>query len=139
MLKKTIWWHEQEATEYNCDKCEKKFKNLFVKRHHLCKQVTKYACPICEFFAVTLGELETHIEMTHLKIKLVCECCNYETDSDESLNANKQTEHKMLKVDITKKDQVVVTCEQCDYKCRLNIQMKKHTKAVQNTRRNCRK
>ena len=52
---------EKNTDGYFCVKCEKNFKTTFVKKYHHCVQETKYACPICEFLAVTLGELETHM------------------------------------------------------------------------------
>ena len=82
--------------------------------------------------AINLGELQTHMENNHVILKLTCECCNYETECQENLHAHKQVEHKTLKVDIKAKDQVDILCDQCEFKSRLNIQMKKHKKSSHN-------
>ena len=37
-----------------------------------------------------------------------------------------QTSHMALKVDVKLTDQVVIKCDHCEFKCRLNIQLKKH-------------
>ena len=39
--KKNFWWMEKVRSEHFCDRCEKMFQNLFVKRYHLCVQETK--------------------------------------------------------------------------------------------------
>ena len=117
---------ENNTDGYFCVKCEKNFKTTFVKKYHHCVQETKYACPICEFLAVTLGELETHMLKCHLKPKLKCEDCHHETNNHDELNIHIQVAHKTLKVEIQIKDQVKMHCDQCEYKCRLNIQLKKH-------------
>ena len=44
----------------------------------------------------------------------------------ELLNGHKQAEHQSVRVDIDARDQVDIICDQCDYQCRLNIQLKKH-------------
>ena len=51
--------------------------------------------------------------------------------SFKSLDANdlkvhNQTYHMGLKVNIDVKEQTIIECSQCDFKCRLNIQLKKH-------------
>jgi hypothetical protein len=38
--------------------------------------------------------------------------------------------HKILKVDLGAKDRIEMQCDECQYKCLLNIQLKKHKKAV---------
>ena len=40
-----------------------------------------------------------------------------------------QVMHRETKIDIALQDQNVVQCDQCTYKCRLNIQLKKHKKS----------
>ena len=126
--KSDYWWQESQKCVYYCDKCEKKFQNLFVMRYHICVQETKYACPKCEFMAITLHEHLTHLENKHTKEKIKCESCDFEGRSPEEINGHAQIEHKTAKVDIDGKDQIDIMCDQCEYKCRLNIQLKKHKK-----------
>ena len=117
---------EKNTDGYFCVKCEKNFKTTFAKKYHHCVQEIKYACPKCEILAVTLGELETHMLKCHLKPRFKCEDCHHETNHHEELNIHIQVEHKTLKVEIQIKDQLEIPCDQCEYKCRLNIQLKKH-------------
>ena len=44
------------------------------------------------------------------------------------LSMHMQTYHMSIEVNIERKDQQNIACEQCEYKCRLNIQLKKHIK-----------
>ena len=124
--KKTFWWHESEKSDYYCDKCEKKFKNIFVMRYHMCLQETKYACPLCEFMAVTYYELYKHLEQTHTKKKIKCEKCDYESTSKDEIDSHIQLEHEITRVDISSEEQLFLNCDQCEYKCGLNIKLKKH-------------
>ena len=128
------WWYEHQPTQHHCEYCEKTFKNLFVKRYHNCTQETKYKCPKCEFMAVTLDEHLTHIEEKHQKTEnnqsLKCDLCEFIASSKESINCHKHTMHKKVQVDIKVKDQVEISCDKCEYKCRFNIQLKKHTKLI---------
>ena len=71
-------------------KCEKKFKNLFVKRYHLCEQESKFACPLCDFMAITLDELYIHMEKNHTK---KIEKCDYTTKDANNLVSHKQEKH----------------------------------------------
>ena len=34
--KENMWWNEYQKQDHYCTKCENTFKNLFVKRYHLC-------------------------------------------------------------------------------------------------------
>ena len=55
-----------------------------------------------------------------------CSVCEYSTENDAELKVHIQTKHKATKVQITLEDQKIIKCEKCDFKCILNIQMKKH-------------
>ena len=55
-----------------------------------------------------------------------CDQCNFTTSSLEDLDIHKQVKHKSTKVNIDIQDQIVIKCDKCDYKCRLNIQLRKH-------------
>ena len=125
--KKNFWWMEKEKSEHFCDKCEKKFQNLFVKRYHLCVQETKYVCPLCEFLGIDLHEIEVHLEKIHTKkIEIKCNLCELVFDSNENIAVHTQTEHKQAQVVISKEDMVKIECDECEYKCTLNIQLRKH-------------
>ena len=124
--KKIFWWMEKEKSEHYCDRCEKKFRNLFVKRYHLCLQETKYACPLCDFLGIDLHEIELHLEEIHTKNEIKCQLCEHTSTNKEDFKVHTQTEHKQVQVVISKEDMVEVKCDECEYKCTLNIQLKKH-------------
>jgi hypothetical protein len=63
--KQNLWWNENQKSDHFCKKCENKFKNLFVKRYHLCNKESK------------LDEYFTHKENTHTRKTLNCNDCNY--------------------------------------------------------------
>ena len=41
-----------------------------------------------------------------------------------------QTLHKEVRINLDSQDQIVIACELCAYKCRLNVQLKKHKKTM---------
>ena len=58
--------------------------------------------------------------------------------SEHDLNNHIQSRHLSVKVNINVKEQTVIACNQCEFKCRLNIQMKKHMKLKhEESRYNC--
>ena len=54
-----------------------------------------------------------------------CQKCKYIASSSQNLKEHNQTLHSTVKVDIPQK--VLIKCEFCEYTCKFNIQMKKHT------------
>ena len=46
------------------------------------------------------------------------------------MNTHKQTYHTDLKVDIIIEDQIQLACDMCDFKCGLNVILRKHKKTV---------
>ena len=124
--KKTFRWQESDKKEYNCDMCERKFNNIFVMRYHKCVQETKYACQLCDFMGITLYELYIHLKETHTKENQKCHMCKFESNTKESIDSHIQTEHKAPSVHISAEEQLVFTCDECGYRCGLNIRLRKH-------------
>ena len=128
------WWYEAEATNHQCERCEETFKHIFVKRHHNCIPKSKYPCPKCDFMAITMHELLTHMEDLHVSSKAIhnlkCDRCDYKYNTNEQIRSHIQIKHETPKVDIDPKEQIVLQCDQCDFKCHLNIQLNKHKKAI---------
>ena len=60
-------------------------------RYHKCEQETKYACELCDFMAITLHELYTHLKDTHTKEKYKCHICDHESSAKESIDSHIQT------------------------------------------------
>ena len=57
-----------------------------------------------------------------------CHKCDFLSVNPTELNVHIQFNHMSPKVNINSEDQTIITCEQCDYKCTLNIMLKKHIK-----------
>ena len=57
----------------------------------------------------------------------MCCKCDFKSLNLNDLNAHTQSTHMSMKVNIDADDQTIIVCNKCDYKCRLNIQLKKHT------------
>ena len=110
----------------DCDKCEKTFPTKFHHEFHKCKSPYKYPCHICEFSGLSVLEILSHINDDHFK----CRSCNHISNTKEDLDVHIQLIHKDTKIDIALKDQNALQCDQCAYKCRLNIQLKKHRNSV---------
>ena len=53
--------------------------------------------------------------------------CDYNSEMEVSLTTHKQVMRKTVEVKIVP---IKVQCDQCEFKCLLNIQLKKHKKAV---------
>ena len=63
-------------------------------------------------------------------MQFMCNKCSFQSMDENALNAHIQTNHLDLKVNNGKAEQITVACNQCEFRCRLNIQMKNHMKAV---------
>ena len=104
----------------------------FLLKYHKCipNRNVHCACQGCTFMAVTLGELLTHARghIPREKQSFKCNRCDFLTQTEAFLNSHIQTNHKVLKVNID--ERIELPCDQCNYKCYLNIQLKKHKNAV---------
>ena len=74
------------------------------------------------------NELQCTLHMTSHELTLdsKCEICNFTTRDESELKTHIQSIHKIVKVDLNDEDQNVIKCNKCEYKCKLNIQYKKH-------------
>ena len=115
-----------------CENCEKEFPALFLSRYHICGPQYTYPCQLCTFVAIDLEEIVSHQLEYHTNTLGIHKCgkCDYKTIKRSNIDIHQQTNHQNLKVDIDVRDQVQIQCDQCDYKCTLNIKLKKHKKRV---------
>ena len=65
-------------------------------------------------------EIEVQIKVPKIK----CYLCEYAVDKSNDLAEHLARNHENLEIRISNEDQTVIQCEVCDYKCKLNIQMK---------------
>ena len=127
---------EQSDRKTKCCDCEKMFPALFLSRYHICGPQYTYPCQLCSFVAIDLEEIVSHLVEYHtndLSI-LKCDSCDFKSIKRNSMEIHLQTNHKNLKVDIGEKDQVQFQCDQCEYKCTLNIKLKNHKKKHHETK-----
>ena len=83
--------------------------------------------------SITLIEHLTHVGKSHVKQgnngektdtgNNKCQDCDFVTSTKRDLKSHIQMSHKTLKVDL--KDKIELPCDKCDFKCYLNIQLKK--------------
>ena len=57
---------------------------------------------------------------------LQCEACEFVASTNMEFEMHMKAYHMKLRVEIKYDDQKVLPCNECDYKCLLNIQLKKH-------------
>ena len=115
-----------------CTECEKRFHTRLQMKYHTCTPQFKYACTKCSFHGLSFDELLTHVKESHSK----CKSCDYISDTKDDLINHNQVIHKILKVDLGAKDRIEMQCDECQYKCLLNIHLKKHKKAVHEVQEN---
>ena len=82
--------------------------------------VEDLTCRKCVFEGKTAAELKTNLDSEH------CKFCDFLPRTSDDLVTHTQTSHKTLKVDLKFNDQISLSCNLCEYKCSLNIQLKKH-------------
>ena len=94
-----------------------------------------HVCEQCNNTFETQLDLERHIEILHLIPESTnesqlsqCKKCDFSTASHSDMNVHFQFNHKSVKIDINEKDQQIVACMNCEYRCKLNIQLRNHIK-----------
>ena len=90
--------------------------------------IEELTCRNCGFEAENPGVLKEHTESEHtLEVEEHCTRCGFCTKTELDMKAHYQLCQKNLMVDLKKSNMVIsIKCDQCEYKCRLNKQMKKH-------------
>ena len=91
--------------------------------------VEELTCRNCVYEAEQPTILRNHLKEKHNQPSDTFECliCRYEAQSQPKLNQHTEENHLNGRVDINK-PRLNVSCEKCDYKCKFNIQLKKHRK-----------
>ena len=83
-------------------------------------------CGVCGVTFESESDCQKHMTDHTISTSIACERCEFTTDENNKLEVHKQTKHMSTKVDLKAEDQRVISCDQCGYKCRYNIQLKKH-------------
>ena len=104
------------------------------ERNHSPQVPPVVKCTVCESVFLTELDYEWHYETEHESIKplevimINCPKCNFNSTNRNDLDTHYQSIHMSPKVNIVTKEQTIVACEHCEYKCRLNIQLNNHMK-----------
>ena len=91
---------------------------------------TMFVCGECASSFGNVNDLNTHTLNHNQPPCFKCEDCPFISNNKNDVDTHKQVSHMSVKVDVKQVDQVVIRCEQCDYKCKFTIQLKKHMKAT---------
>ena len=92
---------------------------------------------------VDIDSSETHLHESnddHKESEMhSCQTCDFVANDATELNGHNQLLHKHANVDVKLNEQIVISCEKCDFTCRLNIQLKKHmdTQHINNWKYSC--
>ena len=132
-----------ETLTHQCDQCVKFFhtksgleshkETVHDQQRHMKAQPEPltYNCDKCEGVFLSNLDLEWHDETNHEQIKghhIRCSKCEFETLDPNTMSVHIQANHMLMKVNIATVDQTIISCNQCEYKCKYNIQLKNHTK-----------
>ena len=123
--------HQTQVTVSICGVCAQGFPNQDDYQKHMSDHCNKqHSCNLCEkVFDGTL-EQEWHLQTDHAPQKLFqCAKCAKSTETKEELQVHIQLVHETVKVSIHNQG-TNKSCPQCDYKCRLQIQLNNHIKRV---------
>jgi hypothetical protein len=121
-----------DQLKYNCGKCifsSEDTDKLNDQIDNLHNATETLKCEKCEIECTGERQLIKHIQDVHeLEASKVHKCkkCEFQSVNISKLNEHRQVDHMVVKINIGKAEQFIIKCDQCDYKCRLNIQLKKH-------------
>ena len=121
--------HEGADNTFVCNTCTLSFKRDADLKGHLGTHIKPQAfhCEKCEETFGTELEYEGHIETVHEQQTFSCGKCKYQTQTENDLNTHFQIKHMDTKVTI-ESEGVLVKCNICEYRCKLNIQLNNHKK-----------
>ena len=129
----------QECEPFPCDRCGLVLANFYslqdhIKSFHANKSSQTITCEECKIIFYNLPSLEEHQRNNHSSnepTQVKCMQCNLVAENTEELKLHKQMKHQTVKVDIFSQDMdagisLDPYCSQCDYECKLNIQLLQH-------------
>ena len=122
---KNINLQESKQCDSECSLCSKIIRtSLGVQRHE------ELYCNECEKCSPERVSFDIHKQLHKIKPILKCEKCEFTTIDEPILKSHIQTTHKVIKIDMKVTEPIEFKCDECEYKCKLNIQLKKHKKSV---------
>ena len=110
---------ELEQSDFKCSLCGKIIRtSLGVQRHE------ELYCNECEKCSPERVSFDIHKQLHKIKPILKCEKCEFTTIDETILKSHIQTTHKVIKIDTKVTEPIRFRCDECEYKCKLNIQLK---------------
>ena len=94
-----------------------------------------FKCGICGVTFESENECQKHMTDHTNHKSIACESCELVTEDVDMLKVHRQIKHMSSKVDLRAEDQRVISCDQCGYKCKYNIQLKKHLTNTHQTKK----
>ena len=91
--------------------------------------IIELTCRTCEFEGKTEDDMKEHKTK---KCGFNCDRCEHVASSRGELKQHKQTIHDTVRIEINQPDNII-SCNTCGYKCKLNIQMRKHNEKMHAT------
>ena len=116
--KRALYQHNRRMhliEEQQCDQCDYVAKNKNDLTNHKAKHGGLFQCDQCVYSTVNRHNFSNHMEQ-HKGLTFSCDICPYTGPSKQLLNFHVQKRHK----------KEFVFCDQCAYKTRDNILLKKH-------------
>ena len=90
----------------------------------ICRDLT---CRHCDFEGNSAAELNNHMNVHHkVDDRFYCCKCEFETNEQSLLNEHKQTFHMDVRIGVQPIISKPLSCDQCEFKYRLNIGIRKH-------------
>ena len=134
----------RKEVEVACRKCKFKCKTMEKLDEHMesihgrrktivetFENIVELKCRKCDYEGNSEEEIAHHMENTHM---FNCKKCQFISNQEEDLKTHDQAIHQVTKIDIEtisleKHEEVKkVACEKCEYKCKLNIELRNHKK-----------
>ena len=126
---------ERYTETLSCGPCEKIFRNENEYNVHMSEHRASnvFHCDVCENNFETDFELEWHEETSHItedRTIFKCEVCAQVFFENSDLSQHKQAYHMSVSVNVDTIEQNAIACNLCHYRCRYNIQLRKHLRTT---------
>ena len=115
----------------SCEVCALCFNQEvnYLKHMEIHAQTTTYDWDDCKIVFQSDTDLEWHVETSHEVLLVHCTLFDVKFRNETELRTHYQSTHMTLKVDVPAKEQTLLTCSGCEYKCIYNIQFNEHIKS----------
>ena len=113
---------------FKCQKCTNEFRTILEMEAHMERdhaELEELTCRKCNFEGTTVEAMKEHTTDKHPPNK--CSICEHKSKSEDELSMHIKANHIQVSVQLEKIElPQTISCNECKFTCRLNIQMKKH-------------